>query len=453
MKDLDRPLFFVTGLLVAIGLLALYVAMRGEDPPGLRNPAFVRQAIWVIIGIGVMLILARTPFSLLSGRAYPIYVIGVIVLLITIFVAPPIRGARSWIVVGPFRVQPSELFKPLCALALASLLSDRRIKHRKHLIVPLAAGLVLLPMALILGQPDLGSALSYSALLIGVPYVAGLPVRYIGYAFTGVASFAGRIILGIAESEMHHLPTALSFPLMDWRAGLLFYGLFGIGLAGLWVASKRMRRPLPAIWAIILLISAVAYFASFPVEDKLKRYQRLRIVAFISPDIDPRGASYNVLQSMIAVGSGGWLGRGIRGASQTTLGFLPERQTDFIFSAISETFGFIGALAVLTLYVFMIWRMIEIASHAASETGTYLCAGIASVIALHLVINIAMTLGLAPIVGIPLPLLSYGGSSMVATLAAIGLVQSVVFERRQAIYAVSEERKKRKRKGLLTFRE
>lgn len=442
-SELDRPLLFSTVALLVIGLLALYVAVRSETPAGIRNPDFIRQSVWIGIGMAVMLLLAKTPFSAISGKAYVIFALGIFLLVITVLVAPKIRGAKSWIVLGSVRVQPSELFKPFCALALAALLSDRRLKKIPQLEIPLAAAAVLLPMALILLQPDLGTAVSYGALLVGVPYIAGLPVKYILCAFAAALSFVGRIVMGVAQDELNHLPTAIGAPLSDWRAGLVLFGIAGAAVIGVKIGSRIKKSHFSLVWILGWLISMIAYFASFPIEASLKQYQRLRIVAFVSPGSDPRGASYNVLQSMIAVGSGGLFGRGMTGASQTALGFLPERHTDFIFSAISETFGFLGAGLTLALYVYLLYRILQIGIHASSETGALCAAGIGSIFLFHLIVNVGMTLGLVPIIGIPLPLLSYGGSSMVSTLAALGLVQSIAIERKRAIYGAPEEKNHR----------
>jgi rod shape determining protein RodA len=440
MARQDRVLFGLTLALAAIGLMALYAALHGDRADSLVHPDFLRQSFWMAGGLMVMFLVGRIPFSTISGAAFMLYAGGILLLLATLAVAPTIRGARSWIPLGPIRLQASELIKPILALALARFVAGRRIASKPLLGTAGAVAIGLLPFGLVLLQPDFGTALTYGSLILAIPYVAGLPTRFITYGLAASFFFGGRILLGVAQGELAMIPTEAGLFVTEPAAGIVVFGAACLILILAHLAERGTKRatggsrPLfSRAWLIGLVLSLAAYLASFAAEELLKPYQRRRILAFVAPGVDPQGASYNVLQSMIAVGSGGLFGRGPEKATQTTLGFLPERQTDFIFSVIGEAFGLFGALLVIALFTLLVVRIATIGLRSASGTGALYTSGIGALFALHLFVNAGMTMGLVPVIGIPLPLLSYGGSSMLSTFLALGIVQSIAVERRRAM--------------------
>jgi rod shape determining protein RodA len=284
-----------------------------------------------------------------------------LVALAAIFVADPVRGTRRWIDIGFFRFQPSELGKVVLILVLAAFLADRARRIDEWSTTFAAVGLATAPAVLVFLEPDFGTAMVYAAVLVAVLFIAGTRWLHLATLAAG---------------------TAVSL------------------LAILWL--------LPAAGVQIL-----------------REYQVERLIGFWNPDSDPSGATYNITQSITAVGSGGLDGRGIAGATQTNMNYLPEHSTDFIFSSLAEQRGFLGAALLLLLYAIVVWRGVRTIAVAPSLYTATIAAGVVVAFVFQVFVNIGMTIGMAPITGIPLPFVSYGGSSMIATLAMIGLLQAV----------------------------
>jgi rod shape determining protein RodA len=284
------------------------------------------------------------------------------VLLIIVFpLAENVRGSQRWITFGSFNFQPSELGKLLLILFLAAFIADRGRRIGEWRVLWAFLGLAAVPILLVFKEPDFGSALIYGSAAAAVLFFAGIPWKQLGVLAAGVAV---------------------------------------LGLSILWL--------LPA--------------AGVPVLDD---YQMDRLVGFVNPDIDPGGTTYNVNESITAVGSGGYDGRGVAGATQTNLDFLPEHNTDFIFSSLAEQRGFIGAAILLLLYALVAWRGIKIITVAPSLFTSAVAGAIVFAFLVQVFINVGMTIGIAPVTGIPLPFMSYGGSSMITTMAMIGLLEAI----------------------------
>ena len=274
---------------------------------------------------------------------------------------PSRRGSKRWIDLGFFRFQPSEFGKLLVVLALAGFLADRFRRMGEWRTSLTAVALALPPMLLVFVQPDIGSALVYAAALVGVLLIAGV----------------------------------------RWLHLVVF-----------------------AIVAVVLALSVLWWLpsAGMPV---LKGYQTSRLTGFFHPDQDPRGSTYNVTQSITAVGSGGPSGRGVAGATQTSLDFLPEHATDFVFASLAEQRGFLGAGFLLMLYLLVVWRGLKVVASARDPYSAIVAGGIVFALLFQIFVNVGMTIGIAPVTGIPLPLVSVGGSSMIANLLAIGVLQAI----------------------------
>jgi len=336
------------GLVVmsTVTLTSLHVGRAGGS-------VVLRQILWFVIGLVVMVLLASLDYRRLVRAAPALYLLGLIGLAAVFALGRTVSGARRWVVLGPLSVQPSEIFK-ICFLLMAVwAITSRWAQPVGKLTLVLTLPIVAVPIVLIIKQPDLGTAL----LLVPV-----LVILLVG-------------------------------------AGMRFKLLAGLALAGL--------GALPLAWLA------------------LKEYQRERILVFLDPFRDPLGSAYNVIQAKIAIGSGQLLGKGVAGATQSRLAFLPERHTDFIFAVFAEMWGFVGCLVLLLCYVLLLLRGFDIAATAREPVGRLVALGATSLFAAQVLINVGMVTGLLPVVGIPLPLMSYGGSSMVASFMTLGLLLSV----------------------------
>jgi rod shape determining protein RodA len=331
------------------------------DVPGDQGYYVARQAMAAAIGGAALVLAIIVPPSVY--RRYWRYVYGgTIALMVFVFAfAEAVRGSKRWIELGPFQFQPSEFGKVLFVLAIAGFLVEQQYRIGRLRTVVAAIGLGVVPMGLVFLQPDLGTALVYAAALSAVLFLAG--VRWL------------------------HL-------------GLL------AALAA-------------------LLVGSVLWFLPAAGVEVLKPYQTARLTGFANPDSDPSGLTYNVNQSITAVGAGGLEGRGVVEASQTRFDYLPEHATDFVFASFAEQRGFFGAAILLLLYLLVVWRGLRVVTVAGDLYGAIVAGGVVFAFLFQVFVNVGMTMGIAPVTGIPLPFVTVGGSSMVANLAAIGILQAI----------------------------
>ena len=361
-RRVDWLLLGSIGALVAYGVYSIH-GITGHDVAGNPNYYVVRQIAFVCVGAVAMVVAALIDPDYFHRFGRVIYG-GTILLMAFIFVAGPVtRGSRRWIDLGFFRFQPSEFGKLVFVLFLAGYLADRqrRVAEGDARTTLTAIGLGLLPLGLVFLQPDFGTALVYGAALVGVLFVAGT-------RWTHLTIVTGITVIG--------------------------------ALAVLWI--------LPAAGVHVL-----------------KPYQEQRLVGFTNPSSDPSGSTYNVNQARIAVGAGGLRGRGVQNATQTGLDFLPEHATDFVFASLAEQRGFVGATILLLLYLLVVWRGLRIVTVARDGYCSIVAGGIVVAFLFQVFVNIGMTMGIAPITGIPLPFVSVGGSSMIANLLAMGVLLSI----------------------------
>jgi len=332
-----------------------------DDVQGNADYFLVRQGVFVALG-GIGLVGALLVDPAVYRRfRRPIFV-GTVALMVLVFLAGSVaRGSKRWIDVGFFQFQPSEFGKLLFILFLAGFLADRGRRVGQWETVLSTVGLAAIPMALVFLQPDFGTALVYGAALAAVLLVAG--TRWLHLAVLGGAAAIG--------------------------AALILWALPAVGV------------------------------------EVLKPYQLARLTAFADPDRDPGGLTYNANQSILAVGAGGLRGRGVEGATQTNLDYLPEHATDFAFASLAEQRGFVGASLLLCLYLLVLWRGIRVISIARDHFSAIVAGGIVFALLFQISINVGMTMGIAPITGIPLPFISVGGSSLIANLLAIGVLQAI----------------------------
>jgi len=380
-------------IIVLIGLICLYSATAVGDKSLLRS-GFGKQVMWFFLSLLILASVLLTPVRVLFRGAYLFYGISMVLLVVVLIVAS--GSVHRWIDLKIFRFQPSELAKVATLLALARYLSqDKEHDLRwKRLLVGFV--LVLLPIILIIREPDLGTATVFFALLCGLIFWAGIKwkrILFVVAPFLAVLS-GFHVVAFIVFMIVVFLLLIITRP--AWCVRLLLMGsCFGLGLAS------------PALWS------------------KLEPYQQQRIVIFLGMKSDPHGAAYQVIQSKVAIGSGGIIGKGFLNGSQTQLRFLPEQHTDFIFSVLAEEFGFIGVAVVFSLFFYLLTRIVRAAKTSRNRFSSFVAAGCFSILAFQFFVNVGMTTGLVPVTGLPVPFLSYGGSSLVLVMILVGLSANI----------------------------
>jgi len=381
-------------LLLGIGLLAIYSATTNNP---LAENNFFRQLIWVGIGIIVFFVVYSIPTNTFKNIAWPAYIISVLLLIIVVVTGRRISGARSWIYFGALGFQPSEIAKISTILALSSFLTkaETDIDSFKDILIALAIG--FLPVVLILLEPDLGTVLVFIAIFLTIIF------------WKGISLFSLFIVLSpgiVAVSSLFGtLPFIVTLVLVAvilifFKKGLIFSGsLFAINLAA-------------------------GFFTDY-VFRVLSPHQQVRIKSFLDPMSDPLGSGYNSIQAKIAIGSGGLFGKGFLQGNQTQLNFIPEQWTDFIYVVIGEEFGFVGTVITLILFLWIFFKILKIATSCKDEFLSLTIIGILALFFIHFMINIGMAVGIMPVIGITLPLVSYGGSSLLVNIALLGIVANV----------------------------
>lgn len=446
LKNLDWWTIFIYTLLVFLGWINIYAAVYNEEHQSIFDISqrYGKQLMWIGAAAILAIVILIVESKFYSAFAYPTYLIMIGLLIAVLVFGRDVKGARSWFELGPIRFQPAEFAKFATCLAISRYITQYNFKiHRiKSLFV---SGVILFtPMALIILQGDAGSALVYSVFLL-VLYREGL---------SGIVLFLGLLaaVLFIFTLLWEPLSVLLfmviagfivaKFAGLKWRpwgkAFLSMLATFGVFwlviIKGLkWEVSEYIlliaamlvnvipflyhtyRSKLTNVaWIILIVFGSVAYTFSvgYIFENILEPHQRTRINELLGIESDPYGAGYNVAQSKIAIGSGGFSGKGFLNGTQTKFNFVPEQSTDFIFCTVGEEWGFIGSSFVLILQLMLILRLLFLAERQRSSFSRVYGYGVACILFFHLAINIGMTVGLAPVIGIPLPFFSYGGSSL-----------------------------------------
>jgi len=392
---LDTSLLPLAAVLLLIGLAVLYSAGQ-TDVPTAATGIWLRQLVWIALGIVVAAAANRLSPRLLDWLAPAIYAVSLLLLVVTLLAgvgAGTAAGTRSWISIAGVRLgQPAELAKLATIIMLARILGGRRHPPRDIWEAMPSGIVVAVPFILVGLQPDLGSAIVFVAILFGALFWAGLrpsllvlllsPLLSLVFAFNTLTWSAWIVVL-----------TAFVF----WTKPYLLEGIV------IWLINVTMGAIRGLLW------------------DQLEPYQQNRLLSFLNPDIDPMATGWHILQSKIAIGSGGLLGKGFAAGTQKRLAFLPAQHTDFIYSVVGEEFGLVGVVVTLGLFASLVWVLIRIASKVTDPFSSMLVFGIACMMLTHIVVNVGMTVGLMPITGIPLPFFSYGGSFMLTCFMAIGL--------------------------------
>lgn len=358
IRTFDIVLFILPVIFIVTSVAVIYSLVLGT----IQYDSVLKQVIAAIIGLVLMIVTGFIDYRLLRGTSWIFYLIAIALLVVVDLFGKTVNGAANWLDLGFFNLQPSELAKAFVIFYLAAFFSSKigKVQWKDILVSGIA---LLIPLGLILKEPDLGTALVIVCIYLVILFV-----------------------------------------------------------------SRPAKQQTIIILSAIFLASALFFLAAFnvkPFGKLLHEYQRKRIMVFIHPDLDPIKWGYNVRQAQISVGSGGVFGKGLGNGTQSQLQFLPEPTTDFIFAGISESFGFVGSATILVLYFYLISKIISIAHQSQDNFGLLTACGVAAMFSFQVLVNVGMNIGLAPVTGIPLPLLSYGGSSMIASLLLIGVVQSI----------------------------
>ena len=350
LKDFDWTMFFIVLIICALGVLQIFSATHDTIWQG----SWWKQLLYIAAGVLLMWLVSQIDYHALINQVYPLYITSVVLLAVVLVIGKRAFGSTRWIVLpAGVHLQVSEFAKIAVILLVARFLTELNSDVLKLPDLFKLCGVILLPMALIAKEPDLGTSLTYLPILIMGVFLAGMPWRY---------------------------------------------------------------------WAAIAVIALVVVPVGY---SSLHAYQKARIVSFLDPERDPQGTGYQLIQSKIAVGAGGTWGKGVTKGSQTQLRFLPVPHTDFIFSAFAEEHGFVGVTAVLVLYFILLMQIVQNAQTAPDRAGMYVSMGVGALLLFHILVNVGMVVGRMPVTGIPLPLMSYGGSSIWSTFLMLGLVNSV----------------------------
>ncbi len=408
-KGLDRPLLGVTGTLLVLGLLTLYSAGQ-TDFPTLATDIWQRQLMWVGFGgLGAVVAFRLSP-RVLDWASPLAYAVAITLLVITLFFgtgAGTAAGTNSWLAIGGVRIgQPAESAKLATILMLARYVAARREAPETlgELMPPVI--IACIPFVLIGLQPDLGSALVFLGILVATLFWIGVKPQ---------------LLLLLASPLISLL---LAFSTVSWGIWIVV-----ISLVLLWA------RPYLLEGLVVWLANVAMGVIALELWQRLAPYQQHRLLSFMNPELDPRATGWHIIQSKVAIGSGGVVGKGFLEGSQKRLAFLPEQHTDFIFSVAGEEFGFLGVLLALGLFVALLLVLLRIARRATDPYSSAIVIGIGGMLLTHVLVNVGMTVGLMPIVGIPLPFFSYGGSFLITCLFAVGLALRVAWESRLSGYA------------------
>jgi rod shape determining protein RodA len=395
----DRTSFLTCIALVVIGLASIYSATFDTNAAG----RFDKQMLWACLGFVSLVVTMFIPLRVIQRSSFALYLVSLLGLGAVLAIGTREYGSQSWFGVGGVGGQPSEFVKITTILALASFLSRNDISMGSLKDVAKAFVILLFPISLIMMQPDLGTSLTFVAMFVPVLYWAGasnfLIVAVIAPALVALSAIIGTttflIVLAVVGG-------ALYFFREDRFVSALMFG----------------------VNAMIGIFVQVAY-------EKLPLYQQKRIATFLDPNNDPLGAGYNVIQAKVAIGSGGFFGKGYLQGTQTQLNFIPKQWTDFIFCVPGEEFGFLGAAIVLGLFAILLVHGVRIGYTAKNRFGSTIAIGISALFAVHVFVNIGMSVGLMPVMGIPLPFLSYGGSSLCSYMIMVGLMMNVYANRKE----------------------
>lgn len=408
INKLDPWLIVSMGGAILMGLLAVFSATHGTTSGPGDTGLFFRQLSWSVVGCFVVAAIYFVDYRLFRDNAYLMYAFGIILLLAVLVIGKKVAGNAGWFRFGMFSFQPSELAKMITVITLARFLSEDKTDISNPLHVMIALAIPLVPAALVLMEPDTGTTLTCLSFITPMIVLAGFDLYLILLVVVPIALLASGFF-NLTMLITLALLSMVAFILVRKKAALHQFLVTGGGLAGGLLT-----------WKFTSVI--------------LKPHQIKRIQIFLDPMSDPRGAGYNALQAKIAIASGGFLGKGYLHGTQTQLRYIPAQWTDFIFCVIAEELGLIGSTLLLAFFLVLILRLVWMVGAIKNKFVELVLAGYATLLMTHLFINIGMTVGLMPVIGVPLPFVSYGGSSLIANMMMVALALNFYRNRRSIGY-------------------
>ncbi len=427
-KRVDYMLIFSMLALLVLGVLFVYSSSVNAEGT-IDSNEYVRQIIFIVTGMALFVLLQMVPLRALKKYVLHIYFVLLFLLFLTLLIGQVRNNARSWLGLWSFSIQISEFMKLGFILLLARMVENNTQKSNSLWFVQPSALLLALPILLILFQPDMGTALVYIPILLAVLYVSGISGARVFFVIAvGVVSVLTLIILYFLFSTDISTVGNVNILENSWN-GIVVYVLVFVGVIILSIIGMRLGF-LKKFFRVTLYISSVlcvGTLIAIAISLILKPYQLQRLLIFINPDSDPQNTGWHILQSINAIGSGGFSGLGLFQGIQSKLQYLPMAQTDFIFSVIGEEIGFLGTAGVILLYSLLMWRILIIGLRSGSLFGAVCCAGVFAMFFTHFTVNIGMTMGFMPVTGIPLILLSYGGSSLWTAMLSLGIVHNIYY--------------------------
>ena len=428
--NIDYYLLFSCFLLCALGIVAIYSS--GIDAEGVTvSNEYLKQIIWFSIGVFLLIAAAVFDFSRYKDMVWILFAFAILLLIITLLAGKVVNGARSWLGIGGIGIQPAEFMKIATVLMLARYLESAEFDSSfKKLLM---TGLIMsIPLALILAQPDFGSALVFIPAALVMLTLADVDFQYIVFGVLSIVGVFLFLSLPLYASN-HPNPENILFTAITNKNVLIAILIFilvisiisGIG----WLKFKKRYYYWLSYSMAILAISTIGAIIAHSI---LKPYQIMRLLVFIDPSIDPKGSGWNILQSITAIGSGGFWGKGFLQGTHSHARYIPQQSTDFIFSIIAEEFGFVGCIVLFILYGILLFRCIVLIETSKDRFSQYVIGGLLGIFAFHFMINIGMAMGIMPVTGIPLYFVSYGGSSLWTGLISIGILTGISARRYSA---------------------
>lgn len=457
IKNFDWILLLLMLSLIFIGWINIYAATFNPEHSGLMNFSFRagKQFIWIIVGLVLLLTILIIDSNFFSFIAYPLYGLSLLILISVFIFGKEINGAKSWVDLGFLRIQPAEFIKIAVALVLAKYMGRHEFNAQKFKQLITISILIMIPVLLVLLQNDTGSALVFFAFMV-VLYREGMQSIFLIVMISLIVLFflvlifpKAFVLLGLFlvflliymlyERNKKHIPIVLAISLaisLAW-IGFFYFSNYiiyenwflifflslisSIVIFSIVAAIRRFFHFFPLL-AILLIFTGFTFVVDYSFHNILEPHQQKRISILLGLESDLKGAGYNVNQSKISIGSGGFSGKGFLRGTQTKYDFVPEQSTDFIFCTIGEEWGFVGSVFFIAIFVLMLWRIIMLAERQRSRFSRAYAYGVLGVLAFHFMLNIGMTIGIMPVIGIPLPFISYGGSSLWTFIILVALL-------------------------------
>ena len=427
-ENFDFIILLSVLILTATGIAFIYSSGVNSDGV-LVTHEYIKQIIWA--GIGLFLLIFFTFYNYRKIERFILwFYIGMIAVLVyTKLFGRYVNGARSWIGIWEFGIQPSEFGKVIFILMLAHYLTESKNELPiKRLLISIV--IFSLPAGLILIQPDLGTSTVYIPIFFLMCFMAGIPYKYLLFLFGAGVSTIFFTVLPVWNEFIARNSVPVISVLTNHVLRLILIFSFAAIFMLSFIVRKYFHGPKYYFWiSFVSAIIAIGISASTVTGKLLKDYQIRRLIVFMDPSVDPRGSGWNIIQSKIAIGSGGFTGRSFLHGTQSHYRFLPQQSTDFIFSILSEEFGFIGGILVFGLYMLIMFKNIYIIKNTSDRFGMFIASGILGMLIMHFFINTGMVMGIMPITGIPLLFLSYGCSSLLTAMTCVGLLMSINYRR------------------------